>query len=103
MAAVAVFSGIIMPIYAVSEGNFLTYDNPSLGIKIQYPSDWKKSDANTVADMTIVAFTLHEKVTNKSITTVEVRIQSQPPQLTSIEDLRNHILKSYYKLVFSLS
>jgi hypothetical protein len=27
--------------------NFLTYENPTYGFRLQYPSDWQRTDFNT--------------------------------------------------------
>jgi hypothetical protein len=89
---VAVSSGIITPIYAISEGNFLTYDNPSLGIKIQYPSSWLKTDVVTNMNFTRVIFYLKEKITNETIATIGIQSRSEPLQITTIEDLRNNFI-----------
>ena len=29
-----------------TNNNFITYDNPNIGIKIQYPADWTKEETN---------------------------------------------------------
>ena len=34
---------------AALASNFLTYDNPALGIRILYPSDWEKRDLKDIA------------------------------------------------------
>jgi hypothetical protein len=34
---------------ALAQSNFLTYNNPNLGIRLMYPADWKKSDSKDIA------------------------------------------------------
>jgi hypothetical protein len=36
--------------FSASSRNFLTYDNPTLRFKIQYPSDWEKIEFNEVEE-----------------------------------------------------
>jgi hypothetical protein len=89
--------------------SFLIYDNPNLGIKIQYPSDWIKFEfSNNLLsnntnrnefpynlipnDINSVEFIKKEKVTNQSVASVEARVQSRPLEIKTIEDLRNYVI-----------
>jgi hypothetical protein len=41
-------SAFVIPRAALAS-NFLTYDNPALGIRILYPADWEKRDLKDIA------------------------------------------------------
>ena len=67
----------------ITTTNFLTYQNSTYGIKIQYPSDWlyKESNASNSSVQTVVTFVSPNLVTaptSKSLVALTVAIQSIP-------------------------
>ena len=71
----------------ITTTNFLTYQNSTYGIKIQYPSDWlyKESNASNSSVQTVVTFVSPNLVTaappigiDKSLAVLTVAIQSIP-------------------------
>ena len=67
----------------ITTTNFLTYQNSTYGIKIQYPSDWlyKESNTSNSSVQTVVTFVSPNLVTaptSKSFVALTVAVQSLP-------------------------
>ena len=81
----------------ITTTNFLTYQNSTYGIKIQYPSDWlyKEGIASNSSVQTIVTFTSPNLVTaapigiGKSLVAFTVAVQSLPFHNLSLNTYTN--------------
>ena len=84
---------------------FLTYREPDLGIKIQYPSKWTKLEDNLLLHTIAAFFLMHTDVhdrTNTTFAQLNIRIYAQNATadiLSEVKQINNHpnlvILNSY--------
>ena len=88
---------------------FLTYEDPELGLKMQYPSNWIKQQDNLLRH-TIVAFQLKQEVfrntydfANTTLAEVDLRVYNAPQNETSAKlnidqiDTQGDVIVSHYK------
>ncbi len=88
---------------------FLTYEDPELGLKMQYPSNWVRQQANLLRH-TIVAFQLQQEIfrntydfANITLAEVDLRVYNAPQNETSAKlnigqiDTGGDVIVSHYK------
>lgn len=88
---------------------FLTYENPDLGLKMQYPSNWIKQQDNLLLH-TIVAFKLEQEkfpntfdFTNTTLAELDLRVYNAPQNEPSAKlnigqvDTLGQVIVSHYK------
>ena len=82
-----------------SATNFLTYDNSTYGIKIQYPDNWEKKPADGLLGE--VVFFLPRGV-NQTLEPVEVDISVLPSRNISLDVLAQRQFETYKTLLSNL-
>jgi len=74
-------------------GNFLTYDNSTMGVKIQYPSDWKKVESGNNS----VRFLSRPPENSSDRFTSELAISAFPSHNMSLGEVTSNAINQHTK------
>jgi hypothetical protein len=72
--------------------NSETYVDPDGLFSLQYPSDWEtfslSEQENPFDNIQSIEFTMRDKATDQSVISVEARVQDEPDEVETLEDVR---------------